>query len=347
MSNSFWFEKIRFGSLEVPRFMVAPLDGITDSPLRRLIRDFSVTELMFTEMRHVSCVCYERGEPSLRYQQVEQPLAFQFSANRLDLIDEAVEKVIAKGFVMINLNCGCPAPAVIKSGSGSALMADKDRLTLLIKQFIKAINGRIPFTIKIRAGFKERNAVDIAKLAQDLGVDGLIIHPRTQPEGFASRLDYDLTAKVKAAVNIPLIFSGNINRFEQAEKVYAMTGVDGFMIGRALWGAPWKMREMTDAAAGKVFSVDTKTSLDYCIRHLDLNMEHYGSRGFSHFKKQIPQYIRTVQGASEWRAKLLRTQNEAEMRVMLDMIVQENTPVNNPDLLPTASKSSQAECNQV
>lgn len=324
MSNNYWFEKIRFGSLEVPRFMVAPLDGITDSPLRQLIREFSPTELMFTEMRHVSCVCYERGEPSLKYQQVEQPLAFQFSANRLDLIDQAVEKVIAKGFVMINLNCGCPAPAVIKSGSGSALMADKERLASLIKQFTKAIAGRIPFTIKIRAGFKERNAVEIAQLAQDLGVDGLIIHPRTQPEMFASRLDYDLTARVKAAVKMPVIFSGNINRFEQAQKVYELTGVDGFMIGRALWGAPWKMREMTDQAAGQTFSIDTPTALAYCLRHLNLNLQHYGPRGFSHFKKQLPQYIRTVARAAEWRGKILQSKTEDEMKAMLDIIAQEN-----------------------
>jgi tRNA-dihydrouridine synthase B len=252
-------------------------------------------------------------------------LAFQFSANRVECIDEAVEKVIAKGFVMINLNCGCPAPVVIKSGSGSALMADKERLATLIRQFTKAIAGRVPFTIKIRAGFKERNAVEIAQLAQDLGVDGLIIHPRTQPEKFASRLDYDLTARVKAAVTMPVVFSGNINKFEQAEKVHALTGVDGFMIGRALWGAPWKMREMTDQAQGKVFAVDTMTALVYCQRHLELNLEHYGIRGgFNHFKKQLPQYIRTVARAAEWRGKLLRSSTADEMRAMLAEIVQEN-----------------------
>ncbi len=324
MSNNFWLEKIKFGSLEVPRFMAAPLDGITDSPLRQLIRDFSPTELLFTEMRHVSCVCYERDEKSLRFNKIEQPLAFQFSANRIDSIDEAVEKVISKGFVMINLNSGCPAPVVIKSGSGSALMADPERLATLIKQFTKAIAGRVPFTIKIRAGFKERNAVEIAKLAQDLGVDGLIIHPRTQPEKFASRLDYDLTTKVKAAVTMPVVFFFFINKFEQAQKVYDLTGVDGFMIGRALWGAPWKMREMTDQADVKIFSVNTQTALEYCARHLELNIEHYGQHGFNHFKKQIPQYIRTIDQAAEWRVKILRSQTVDEMRQMLLIIIQQN-----------------------
>ncbi len=323
-NQSFWTEKIKTGSLETSRFMAAPLDGITDSPLRQLIRDFSPDELMFTEMRHVACVSNEKEARSLKFTQPEHPLAFQFSANRLDFIDDAVEKVIAKGFVSINLNSGCPAPCVTRSGSGSALMANLPQLKLLLNHFTKAIAGRVPFTLKIRAGYKQKNAVEVAQLAQDNGVESIMIHPRTQPEGFTSRLDYDIVAAVKKTVSIPVIFSGNLNKFELVQKAYDLTGVDGFMIGRALWGAPWKMKEITEAAAGRQFSVDTCTAIKYCIKHLDLNMHHYGPRGFVHFKKQIPQYIRTVVNASEWRAKLLRSQTEEEMRGHLAEIVLEN-----------------------
>lgn len=323
MSN-FWQEKIKIENLHVNRFMAAPLDGITDSPLRQLIRDFSREELLMSEMRHVACVCNEKDERSVIYDQVEHPLAFQFSANRLEFIDGAIEKVIQRGFIMINLNCGCPAPVVIKSGSGSALMANIPNFTKLIQHFVKVINGRVPFTIKIRAGFKEKNAVEIAKIAQDNGVSCIMIHPRTQPEGFVSRLDYDLARQVKEATNIPIIFSGNINKFEQAKRVHEMTGVDGFMIGRALWGAPWKMREITDAAQGKTFTVDTHTALVYAMKHLDLNMKCFGPRGFIPFKKQLPQYIRSIQDASDWRFKLLRSQTEEEMRGFMQQIIEEN-----------------------
>ena len=219
MSNpSFWSEKIKTGSLETSRFMAAPLDGITDSPLRQLIRDFSPNELMFTEMRHVACVSNEKEARSLKFTQPEQPLAFQFSANRLDFIEDAVEKVIAKGFVSINLNSGCPAPCVTRSGSGSALMANLPQLKLLLNHFTKAIAGRVPFTLKIRAGYKQKNAVEVAQLAQDNGVESIMIHPRTQPEGFTSRLDYDIVAAVKKTVSIPVIFSGNLNKFELVQK---------------------------------------------------------------------------------------------------------------------------------
>lgn len=321
--QSFWQSKIKIGKQEYLRFMSAPLDGITDSPFRQLIRDFSPSELLFTEMRHVALVANEKTGISLRYDPVEMPLAFQFSANKIDFIEKAVEKVIAAGFPSINLNCGCPAKTVVKSSCGSSLMGDPERLESLIKCFMQAINNRVSFTVKIRAGFKTKNAVEISKMAQDCGVDAIIIHPRTQPEGFASRLDYELTEKVKASLKIPLIFSGNISTFEIAKKVYDLTGCDGFMIGRALWGSPWKIREITDASQGKIFEFTNKLALTYAEKHLDLNIKFYGAKGFIPFKKQLGQYIRFVPQAAEWRKKLLRSKTEFEMRTHLSQLIKD------------------------
>jgi len=336
--KTFWQENITIGNLSVPRFMAAPLDGITDSPLRQLIREFSPTELLMGEMRHVACVSNEKKGHSVKYKQLEHPLAYQFSANTDRFIDQAVERVIASGFIMINLNCGCPAHQVTKSGSGSALMANIPNFVHLSKKFMKAIDGRVPFTVKMRAGFKEKNAVEFAKAAEDNGAACIMIHPRTQPERFASRLDYELTAKVKAAVKVPVIFSGNINRFAQAERVHEMTGVDGFMIGRALWGAPWKMKEITEAAQGREWTVDLQTTLEYTLKHLNLNMEHFGERGFVCFKKQLPQYIRGIDNASEMRSALLRSQTEDEMRALLNTVFIENGVTSAPSVVTTGNE---------
>jgi tRNA-dihydrouridine synthase B len=320
--NNFWTESLRIEDLVIPRFMAAPLDGVTDSPLRQVIREFSKDELLMTEMRHVAHVAHEKEPRTMKYKQAEHPLAFQVSANRIQDIDDAVEKVIANGFKMLNLNCGCPSPTVTKSGSGSALMADLPRLRILLEHFAKACKGRIPFTLKIRAGYKSKNAVEVAKLAQDCGVSCLMIHPRTAPEGFTSRLDFDIVREVKAAITIPVIFSGNVNNFERAKKTYELTGVDGFMVGRALWGAPWKLKEMTEAAAGRQFSISTGEMVNYALQNFHLNIEHYGERtGFNSFKKQVAQYIRNVEGAAEWRKKLLTSQSAAEMQTLLETLV--------------------------
>lgn len=296
--------------------MAAPMDGITDSPMRQMIRLFSTQELLFTEMKHVSCVRYEKENRSVIYNPVEQPLAFQFSANSLDGIQEAVDKVLEHNFVMINLNAGCPAKTVVRSGSGSALMAKIPLLEAIITEFIKAINNRVPFTLKMRAGYKEKNAFAIAQRAQELGVQALIIHPRTQTEMFASRPDFELVAQIKKSLSIPVIFSGNIIDFQSAKETYERTGVDGFMIGRALWGAPWKMKEIMEAADGKEFKLTQKEIFFYVIKHLELFLQT-SERAFIPFKKHIPQYIRDVADASTWRHSLLRAQSAEEMMNML------------------------------
>lgn len=324
MSNqNFWQGKIKIGNNLYPRFMAAPIDGVIDSPFRQLIRDFSPHELLFTEMRHVALVANEKTGISLRYNKNEMPLEFQVSTNKTDFIEKAVEKIIDAGFPSINLNCGCPAKTVIKSGCGSALMNDVAHLETLLKFFVKTINGRVPFTVKMRAGFKIKNAFEVAHLAQDCGVAAVTIHPRTQPEGFTSRLDYDLVAHIKKSLSIPVIFSGNIVRFDMAQRVYDLTGCDGFMIGRALWAAPWKMKEFTEAAAGREFKPSVQLALQYAEKHLNLNIQFYGEKGFIPFKKQLAQYIKDVENAAMWRKKLLRSQTEAEMRSLLNLLVQD------------------------
>jgi tRNA-dihydrouridine synthase B len=321
--QDFWQGKIKIGNSLYPRFMSAPIDGVTDSPFRQLIRDFSPSELLFTEMRHVALVANEKTGISLRYNKQEMPLEFQVSTNKTDFIEKAVEKIIAAGFPSINLNCGCPAKTVIKSGCGSALMENLEHLEMLLKFFMKAIDGRVPFSVKMRAGFKRKNAMDVALLAQDCGVSAITIHPRTQPEGFTSRLDYDLVAEIKKSVSIPVIFSGNITRFDMAQRVYDLTGCDGFMVGRALWAAPWKIKEFTESAAGREFKPTVQLALQYAVKHLDLNIQFYGPKGFIPFKKQLAQYVRDVEQASVWRKKLLRSQAEQEMRDLLGVLAKE------------------------
>lgn len=328
MSNQeFWQGKIKIKNNYYPRFMSAPIDGVTDSPFRQLIRDFSPNELLFTEIKHVGLVANERSGISLRYNKIEMPMEFQLSTNKINFIEKAVEKVLSAGFTSINLNCGCPAKTVVKSGCGSALMQDLGHLEVLLKHFIKVIDGRASFTVKMRAGFKSKNAYDVAQLVQDCGADAIIIHPRTQPEGFTSRLDYDLVAKIKNKVEIPVVFSGNITRFDIAQKVYDLTGCDGYMIGRALWGAPWKIKEFTMASQGQEFKPTIELALTYALKHLDLNIQFYGSGGFIPFKKQLAQYVREIPQATQWRLKLLRSQTELEMRQVFSDIYKEQNLV--------------------
>ena len=309
---SFWQEDIKIGNLYVPRFIGGPLDGITDAPFRQIVRQFSKRELLYTEMRHVRSVLSPNGgHLALKFEQMERPLSFQVSASSDDCIEAACEKIVAAGVDVIDLNVGCPARNVISSCCGSALMAHPDQLEKILKKFRSSLD--IPFTVKIRAGFKEKNALDIAKLIQDCGADAIAIHPRLQTQKFTGQPDYELAAQVKKALQIPVIFSGNVVNFKTAQLTYDRTGVDGFLIGRGMWAKPWKLHEMAENAAGREFHVTSAMLLQVAVEHLQLMIDHYGIKGLYCFRKHLPFYIKGHPAASAMRSKLVVSTSQQEI----------------------------------
>jgi len=308
-------QNLKIKNLSFPRFISGPLDGITDSPFRQLVREFSKDELLYTEMRHVrSVITPKGGAMALNFEQMERPLNFQVSANSPEFVAPACEKILQAGVDMIDLNVGCPARNVISSRCGSALMADPERLEKILKEFRRVVPDHIPFTIKIRAGFKKVNAVDIAKLAQDCGVDALAIHPRLQTQKFAGRPDYQIAAEVKRALQIPVLLSGNIVNFKTAQLTYEQTGVDGFLIGRGMWAKPWKLEEMKQHALDNEFNIDSKMILQVALKHVSLMVQQFGVHGLFRFRKHLPFYIKGHPSASALRSRLVRTESEEDIK---------------------------------
>ncbi len=306
---------VKIKHLSFPRLMSGPLDGITDSPFRKLVRDFSKDELLYTEMRHVrSIVTPKGGALALDFNQLERPLNFQVSANSVEFIEQACEKILQVGVDSIDLNVGCPASNVVSSCSGSALMANPVMLEKILKEFRRVIPDHVLFTIKIRAGFKEVNAVDIAKLAQDCGVDALAIHPRLKTQMFTGQPNYQVAAAVKQALQIPVLFSGNVVNFKTAKMTYELTGVDGFLIGRGMWAKPWKLEEMKQHALGNEYIVDSQMILKVALRHLSLMIEQYGMHGLFRFRKHLPFYIKGHPSASALRQRLVLSESENDIK---------------------------------
>jgi tRNA-dihydrouridine synthase B len=311
---NYWNEKLKIGSLVFPRFVSGPLDGVTDSPFRRLVREFSPDVLVYSEMRHVSCVANEKGgTKALAFHESERPLNFQLTANSTEKIEQACQKVLERGVDLVDLNIGCPARNVVGSGSGSAMMADLNKLGQVLRLMRANLPG-IPFTVKMRAGFKEKNAYEAAALAQDCGVDAIAIHPRSQTQKFSGDLDYELAARIKKSLSIPLLFSGGVIDFTTAEQVYERTGVDGYLIGRGLWSKPWKLAEMYEHSQGRPFTVDRAVVVACALKHLDYSLEYYGSRGLYCFRKHLPHYVTGVQGASALRTTLVTAGTVQQVR---------------------------------
>jgi len=311
---SYWEDLVKIGNLSVPRFFGGPLDGVTDSPFRALVREFSPDELLYTEMRHVACVANDKGgAKALAFGQGERPLNFQVTANGTEFIERACEKIIAAGVDCIDLNIGCPAKNVVGSGSGSALMADIKLLEKVLKLFRANIQS-LPFTVKMRAGFKEINALEVAMLAQDCGVDAIAIHPRSRGQKFSGTPDYKLAEQVKQAVTIPVLFSGGVVDFPSAKFVYEQTGVDGFLIGRGLWAKAWKLKELREHSLGRSFVVDNKTILRCALRHLEGMLNYYGQQGLYCFRKHLPFYIKGMESAGQLRKTLCCSESVQEVK---------------------------------
>ncbi|KKP35702.1 MAG: tRNA-dihydrouridine synthase [candidate division TM6 bacterium GW2011_GWF2_32_72] len=310
---NYWKESLKIGNLIVPRFIGGPLDGVTDSPFRKLVRMFSKDNLLYTELRHTACVANDKGVTKcLRFDQSERPLNFQLTTNSLEFVEEACQRVQKEGVDAIDLNIGCPAKNIVKSGSGSAMMAEPELLEQVLKLMRKSIN--IPFTVKMRAGFKHKNVLEIAKMVEACGADALAIHPRLQTQKHSGELDFEVVAQVKKTVKIPVLFSGNIIDFESAKKTYENTGVDGYLIGRALWAKPWILKELEANAEGKEFVISEHEILAIALKHLDFDLEFYGDQGLYHFRKYLPYYVKEKSGASEVRKKLIVSESVEEVK---------------------------------
>ena len=313
IKKSFWHEKFFIGPYQFPRFVGGPVDGVTDSPYRKLIRKFSKEELLYTEIRHVCAVAHDKGVArSLDFDPIERPLNFQLTAHDETCIERACERVIEAGIEIVDLNIGCPARNIVKSGAGSSLMSDLTQLEKVLVAFRKVLT--IPFTVKMRAGFKEKNALDVATLIENCGADALAIHPRLQSEKFCGELDFKLVENLKNKLSIPIIFSGGIEDWSSAADTYEKTGADAFMVSRGLWGAPWKLQELEAQSHGKAYLITSKIIGSSMLEHLDNLLVYYGDHGLFCFRKYIPYYFKGIPNVLELKKRLIISTQITEIK---------------------------------
>ena len=242
-----------------PAAVLAPMAGVTDTLFRRVIRGLGDCGLLMTEFTSSEGITRSAAK-TLRYlyfQEDEHPITAQLFGANPKVMADAARMVEDLGYDAVDINLGCPAKKVVKCG-GSGLLRDLPLLGEIFRAVRAAV--RIPLTIKLRAGWDEKSivAVEVAKMAEDIGVEGVAVHPRTRLQGYAGAADWGIIAAVKQAVKIPVIGNGDINKPEDAERMVRETGCDAVMIGRAAATNPWIFRQMQQYAATGRYDTPTE-----------------------------------------------------------------------------------------
>jgi tRNA-dihydrouridine synthase B len=225
---------------------LGPMAGITDSHFRRLIQGLGGCGLFFTGMVSAEGLIRgcRRSLALLEFTEEERPLGVQLFGYRVESMTRAVPVVEEAGADFIDINMGCSVKKVVRQGAGVHLMRDPGKASAIVESVVRATH--LPVTVKIRAGYSPDapNAVELARALWRSGASALTVHPRFGTEGFEKPADWDLIARVKDAVGIPVIGNGDILTFQDARRMLARTGCDGVMVARGVLRNPWLPSEI-------------------------------------------------------------------------------------------------------
>ena len=299
-----------------PKVILAPMAGVTDKPFRllckRLGAGLAVSEMTTSDPRFwTTAKSLHRmdhvGEPD--------PVSVQIAGTVPAIMADAARFNVDHGAQLIDINMGCPAKKVCNAWAGSALMREPDLVARIVGAVVNAVD--VPVTLKIRTGWdaEHRNAPEIARIAEDAGIQALAVHGRTRDQQYTGVAEYDTIAAIKAMLRIPVIANGDIDSPEKARFVLDATGCDAVMIGRAAQGRPWIFGQVAHyLATGERFPDPSLREVrDILLAHLEHLHAFYGEvSGVRIARKHLGWYAKDRPENAAFRAVVNQAQGADE-----------------------------------
>jgi tRNA-dihydrouridine synthase B len=313
---------MKIGSITLDnKTVLAPLAGITNLPFRLMAKDAGCG-LVYSEMISSNGLVYGSRKTLDLLDSVpeEKPLAVQIFGSDPDTVAASAAIVASSGACILDINFGCAVKKIIKTGSGAALMKAPDTARDVLTAVRKAV--RIPVTIKIRTGWSAsgEQALAIARIAEDCGVDAIAVHPRTAPQGFRGKADWSIIARVKEAVAIPVIGNGDISTPADAQAMLGSTGCDGVMIGRAAIGNPLIFSQILASLQGKpVPSIGPDQHFDLMRNYIKASIKYIGElHACRMMRSRLGWFVKGFPHNAKFRESIKQVRSESEALERID-----------------------------
>ena len=319
---------VSIGNIQLPDFplLLAPMEDVSDPPFRAVCKD-NGADLMYTEFISSEGLIRDaiKSKQKLDIYDYERPIGIQIFGGDEEALALCTKIVDTVNPDLIDINFGCPVKKVAMKGAGAGVLKDLDLMVRLTEAVVKSTN--LPVTVKTRLGWDEnsKNIREVAVRLQDVGIKALAIHGRTRMQMYKGEADWTMIGEVKndPRIQIPIFGNGDINSPEKAVEYKNKYGVDGIMIGRAAIGYPWIFREIKHFVETGTKRADPtiEERVEVARKHLQKSLEWKGPiAGINEMRRHYANYLKGLPNIKDYRAKLVRMTEQAEIEAVLDEI---------------------------